>query len=266
LRPVQVVGQRGDGLAAALVSVFERFVPDFRRVVAIDSDSPHLPLAIVESAFERLEAHTVWTTRRRYYLVGASAMHRASSTRRRSHPERQGRAARKRARARIVGRVHRAVYDVDLPRPAPARRRVGIERRERLSPPRCSRRGDDRPKAMRAGRGSGWARRGRFSLFALGLIRPDEGTALFFGLLALAAVACSRRCARSRTACAPPARPDRVAALALTWRIPMLLAPPEPGATCAATSGRPRVRAGLSPGRWFLRPAFAYLRTGESWP
>ncbi len=75
---VQVVGQRGDGLAAALVSVFERFVPDFRRVVAIDSDSPHLPLAIVESAFERLEAHDVVvgpTEDGGYYLVGASAMH-----------------------------------------------------------------------------------------------------------------------------------------------------------------------------------------------
>ena len=75
---VQVVGQRGDGLAAALVSVFEKFVPDFRRVVAIDSDSPHLPLAIVESAFERLEAHDVVvgpTEDGGYYLVGASAMH-----------------------------------------------------------------------------------------------------------------------------------------------------------------------------------------------
>ena len=75
---VQVVGQRGDGLAAALVSVFEKFVPDFRRVVAIDSDSPHLPLAIVESAFERLAAHDVVvgpTEDGGYYLVGASAMH-----------------------------------------------------------------------------------------------------------------------------------------------------------------------------------------------
>jgi len=75
---VQVVGQRGDGLAAALVSVFERFVPDFRRVVAIDSDSPHLPPAILESAFEHLETRDVVvgpTEDGGYYLVGASAMY-----------------------------------------------------------------------------------------------------------------------------------------------------------------------------------------------
>jgi rSAM/selenodomain-associated transferase 1 len=75
---VQVVGQRGDGLAAALVSVFERFVPDFRRVVAIDSDSPHLPPAILESAFEHLETRDVVvgpTDDGGYYLVGASAAH-----------------------------------------------------------------------------------------------------------------------------------------------------------------------------------------------
>jgi rSAM/selenodomain-associated transferase 1 len=75
---VQVVGQRGDGLAAALVSVFERFVPDFRRVVAIDSDSPHLPPAILESAFEHLETRDVVvgpTEDGGYYLVGASAAH-----------------------------------------------------------------------------------------------------------------------------------------------------------------------------------------------
>src|SRR5437879_8863783 len=55
---VHVVGQRASGLAAALVSAFE-FVPDFRRVVAVDSDSPHLPLAILETAFDRLETNDV---------------------------------------------------------------------------------------------------------------------------------------------------------------------------------------------------------------
>jgi glycosyltransferase A (GT-A) superfamily protein (DUF2064 family) len=75
---VHVVGQRGNGLAAALVSVFEHFAPDFRRVVAVDSDSPHLPLAILESAFELLETNEVVvgpTEDGGYYLVGASAMH-----------------------------------------------------------------------------------------------------------------------------------------------------------------------------------------------
>ena len=75
---VQVVGQRGDGLAAALASVFEHFVPGFRRVVAVDSDSPHLPLAILESVFELLETNDVVvgpTEDGGYYLVGASATH-----------------------------------------------------------------------------------------------------------------------------------------------------------------------------------------------
>jgi uncharacterized protein len=73
-----VVGQRGNGLAAALVSVFEQFVPDFRRVIAVDSDSPHLPLEIFDSAFELLETNEVVvgpTEDGGYYLVGASAMH-----------------------------------------------------------------------------------------------------------------------------------------------------------------------------------------------
>ena len=75
---VRVVGQCGNGLAAALVSAFEQFVPDFRRVVAVDSDSPHLPLAILQSAFELLETNEVVvgpTEDGGYYLVGASAMY-----------------------------------------------------------------------------------------------------------------------------------------------------------------------------------------------
>ena len=75
---VQVVGQHGHGLAAALASVFERFLPDFRRVVAVDSDSPHLPTVRLQSAFELLEANDVVvgpTEDGGYYLVGASAMH-----------------------------------------------------------------------------------------------------------------------------------------------------------------------------------------------
>src|SRR4029077_20968208 len=66
------------GTRAAHISACEGFAPAFRRVVAIDSDSPHLPLAIVESAFEHLETHDVVvgpTEDGGYYLVGASAMH-----------------------------------------------------------------------------------------------------------------------------------------------------------------------------------------------
>jgi len=75
---VHVVGQRGKGLGAALVSAFEQFVPEFRRVIAVDSDSPHLPLATLQSAFELLETHELVvgpTEDGGYYLVGASAMH-----------------------------------------------------------------------------------------------------------------------------------------------------------------------------------------------
>jgi hypothetical protein len=75
---VQVVGQQGTGLAAALVSVFARFVPAFSRVVAVDSDSPHLPPAILQSAFELLETNELVvgpTEDGGYYLVGATALH-----------------------------------------------------------------------------------------------------------------------------------------------------------------------------------------------
>jgi rSAM/selenodomain-associated transferase 1 len=77
-RGVHVVGQRGTGLAAALGSAFECFLPEFRRVVALDSDSPHLPLAILQSAFELLETNDLVvgpTEDGGYYLVGASATH-----------------------------------------------------------------------------------------------------------------------------------------------------------------------------------------------
>jgi hypothetical protein len=58
--------------------VFEHFVPRFRRVVAVDSDSPHLPAAILRSAFELLETNELVvgpTEDGGYYLVGASSMH-----------------------------------------------------------------------------------------------------------------------------------------------------------------------------------------------
>jgi hypothetical protein len=75
---VEVAGQRGQGLAAALGSAFEHFVPQFRRVIALDSDSPHLPRAILESAFDLVETNDVVvgpTEDGGYYLVGASATH-----------------------------------------------------------------------------------------------------------------------------------------------------------------------------------------------
>jgi rSAM/selenodomain-associated transferase 1 len=74
-----VVAQKGEGLAAGLTSVFAHFVrPGRQRVVAFNSDSPHLPAAVLGSAFETLDVHDVVvgpTHDGGYYLVGAKAAH-----------------------------------------------------------------------------------------------------------------------------------------------------------------------------------------------
>jgi rSAM/selenodomain-associated transferase 1 len=75
----EVVAQKGEGLAAGLTSVFANFTPG-GRVVAFNSDSPHLPRSILEDAFEILTAHDVVvgpTHDGGYYLVGAKAAHPA---------------------------------------------------------------------------------------------------------------------------------------------------------------------------------------------
>lgn len=95
----RVVAQKGEGLAAGLTSVFAHFAADHqkpdhrkedhhgeghqkdahqRRVIAFNSDSPHLPRAVLEDAFETLAAHDVVvgpTHDGGYYLVGAKACH-----------------------------------------------------------------------------------------------------------------------------------------------------------------------------------------------
>ncbi len=74
-----VVAQKGEGLAAGLTSVFAHFAGnDQQRVIAFNSDSPHLPRAVLEEAFEKLAAHDVVigpTHDGGYYLVGAKASH-----------------------------------------------------------------------------------------------------------------------------------------------------------------------------------------------
>ena len=88
---VNVIAQRGEGLAAGLTSVFAHFAPDRqkgdppgsgqqRRMIAFNSDSPHLPRSVLEAAFETLAAHDVVvgpTHDGGYYLVGAKASHPA---------------------------------------------------------------------------------------------------------------------------------------------------------------------------------------------
>ena len=76
---VNVVAQKGEGLAAGLTSVFAHFAEDnHRRTIAFNSDSPHLPRSVLEDAFETLAAHDVVvgpTHDGGYYLVGAKASH-----------------------------------------------------------------------------------------------------------------------------------------------------------------------------------------------
>jgi rSAM/selenodomain-associated transferase 1 len=74
-----VIAQKGEGLAAGLTSVFAHFTEgQQRRVIAFNSDSPHLPRPVLEDAFETLAAHDVVvgpTHDGGYYLVGAKASH-----------------------------------------------------------------------------------------------------------------------------------------------------------------------------------------------
>lgn len=78
---VNVVPQHGKGLAAGLTSVFAHFaVPCGKKVVAFNSDSPHLPAAVLLNAFEVLTTYDVVvgpTSDGGYYLIGAKAAHPA---------------------------------------------------------------------------------------------------------------------------------------------------------------------------------------------
>jgi uncharacterized protein len=76
---VCVVAQKGQGLAAGLTSVFAHFAQNHeRRIIAFNSDSPHLPRTVLEKAFETLAVQDVVvgpTHDGGYYLVGANASH-----------------------------------------------------------------------------------------------------------------------------------------------------------------------------------------------
>jgi uncharacterized protein len=76
-----VVAQKGEGLAAGLTSVFAHFSQDHpRRIIAFNSDSPHLPRSVLEDAFETLTANDLVvgpTHDGGYYLVGAKTPHPA---------------------------------------------------------------------------------------------------------------------------------------------------------------------------------------------
>jgi alpha-1,6-mannosyltransferase len=107
------------------------------------------------------------------------------------------------------------------------------------------------------------------ALLTFGLVRPDDGSAPFFVLLALAAVGYLATLSLVANGLWPSGRTLIAgAALALAWRVPMLLAPPEPDADVRRYVWDAHlVRAGLSPYAVVpADPAFAHLRTAESWP
>jgi len=75
---IRVVSQTGEGLAAGLTSVFAHFAVAGQRVIAFNSDSPHLPASVLQSSFEALATCDVVvgpTHDGGYYLVGAKATH-----------------------------------------------------------------------------------------------------------------------------------------------------------------------------------------------
>jgi rSAM/selenodomain-associated transferase 1 len=76
---VNIVAQKGEGLAAGLTSVFAHFAGGHqRRTIAFNSDSPHLPPSVLEDAFETLAAQDLVvgpTHDGGYYLVGAKVSH-----------------------------------------------------------------------------------------------------------------------------------------------------------------------------------------------
>jgi len=74
---VEIVAQDGNGLAAGLASAFRVFIGrGYRRVVALDGDSPQIPGRTLEQAFSLLDRNDVVvgpTIDGGYYLVGAGA-------------------------------------------------------------------------------------------------------------------------------------------------------------------------------------------------
>jgi glycosyltransferase A (GT-A) superfamily protein (DUF2064 family) len=75
---IEIVGQQGEGLAAGLLSAFRIFIDrGYRRVVAIDGDSPQLPPETLDKAFRLLDGADVVvgpTTDGGYYLVGSKTV------------------------------------------------------------------------------------------------------------------------------------------------------------------------------------------------
>jgi uncharacterized protein len=117
---VRVVAQTGEGLAAGLTSVFEHFAAaGRRRIVAFNSDSPHLPASALRLAFDALRSCDLVIGPTRdggYYLVGANDAHPGLFA---ASPLGTGNALEALlARARALGlstRFTDPFYDIDVP-------------------------------------------------------------------------------------------------------------------------------------------------------
>ena len=75
---VRVVPQHGAGLADGLASVFDLLCAPRRRVIAFNGDSPHLPPAVLESAFSALTDSDLVIgpcDDGGFYLIGATRTH-----------------------------------------------------------------------------------------------------------------------------------------------------------------------------------------------
>src|SRR5215468_4987587 len=102
------------------------------------------------------------------------------------------------------------------------------------------------------------------AFLTFGWVRPNDGSVPFFVLLALAAVGYLATLYQVANGLRPAGHAlIACAALALAWRVPMLLAPPEPGADVRRYIWDANlIRAGLSPYAVVpADPAFAHLRT-----
>lgn len=81
LAGLSIVEQTRPGLAAALSMTFEHFAAaGYARIIAFNSDTPHLPARILDEAFDALSTHDIVvgpTADGGYYLVGARRPHPA---------------------------------------------------------------------------------------------------------------------------------------------------------------------------------------------
>jgi rSAM/selenodomain-associated transferase 1 len=117
---VQVVAQAGEGLGAGLTSVFTYFAAaGARRIVAFNSDSPHLPASALRGAFGALRSCDLVvgpTHDGGYYLVGATAPHPGLFTERALGTTTALESLLARAQAlQLSVRSIDAFYDIDVP-------------------------------------------------------------------------------------------------------------------------------------------------------